>query len=208
MVKWWEGFNDPELKELIEQALVANPGLRAAAERVRESRASATVAASALWPTLNAVGSVSRSKDLTRVPKPPILDSTQLGVSTSWELDLFGGNAAGAEAAERGAQASVELERAARVALAAEVASTLFAQRSLAAQLKTQQASVAVSREVWRLAEARYARGLATRFDVDRAESLTKTLEAQVPALEIGRASCRERAEVTVVCGAVKRRVK
>ena len=184
MSKWWQGFNDQELNELVEQALVANPGLQAAAERVRESRANATVASSALWPTINATGSASRSKDLTRVPKPPILNATQLGVSAAWELDLFGGNAAGAESAERVAKASAELERAARVALAAEVASTLFAQRSLTAQLKTQQASVAVSREVWRLAEARYARGLATRFDVDRAESLTKTLEAQVPALE------------------------
>jgi NodT family efflux transporter outer membrane factor (OMF) lipoprotein len=185
MMRWWEGFKDQELNGWIEEALRGNPGLRVAAQRVRESRSNATAAASVLWPTINATGSAGRNKDLSRIPaKPPILNIDQLGVSSSWELDLFGGNQAAAESAERAALASHELERAARVALAAEVASTLFTQRSLVAQLTTQKATVAVSREVWRFAFERYRRGLATQFDVDRAWSLTKTLEAQTPQLE------------------------
>ncbi len=169
---------------LIEEAFRANPSLHVAAERVRESRANATVAASALWPTINATGSGGRSKDLSRIPKPPILDIAQVGLSSSWEVDLFGGSRAGAESAEEAALATRELERAAYVALAGEVASTLFTQRSLVAQLRTQKAATDVSREALRLARERYRRGLATRFDVDRAESLTKTLEAQIPALD------------------------
>jgi NodT family efflux transporter outer membrane factor (OMF) lipoprotein len=185
MMRWWEGFNDQELDERIEEALRGNPDLRVAAERVRESRANATAADSVLWPTINATGSVARNKDRSRIPaKPPILNIGQLGLSSGWELDLFGGNQAAAESAGHAALANRELERAARVALAAEVASTLFTQRNLVAQLETQKASVAVSREVWRFAFERYRRGLATQFDVDRAWSLTKTLEAQIPQFE------------------------
>ncbi len=185
LTRWWTGFNDPELSALIEEAFLHNPNVRVAAERVRESRASATVAASALWPTINANASSARNKDLSRIPaKPPILDIAQAGVSASWELDLFGANRAGAQAAERSALVAGELERAVYVALAAEVASTLFTQRSLIAQLGTQREAVAVSREVWRFALERYRRGLATQFDVDRSWSLTKTLEAQTPELE------------------------
>jgi NodT family efflux transporter outer membrane factor (OMF) lipoprotein len=182
--RWWDGFNDPELNRFVEEAFRGSPDMRAAAERVRESRANATAASSALWPTINATGFVGRSKDLSRLPKPPILNIGQIGLSSSWELDLFGGTRAAAESAAHAALATRELEDAARVALAAEVASTLFTQRSLVAQLATQKATVAVSREVWRFAFERYRRGLATQFDVDRAWSLTKTLEAQIPQLE------------------------
>jgi outer membrane protein, multidrug efflux system len=179
LTNWWMGFNDRELSTLIEEAFLHNPNVRSAAERVRESRANATVASSALWPTINANAASARNKDLSRIPaKPPILDVAQAGVSASWEVDLFGANRAGAQAAERSALAAGELERAVYVALAAEVASTLFTQRSLIAQLRTQQEAVAVSREVWRFALERYRRGLATQFDVDRSWSLTKTLEA------------------------------
>jgi NodT family efflux transporter outer membrane factor (OMF) lipoprotein len=185
LTAWWTGFNDRELSTLIEEAFLHNPNVRGAAQRVRESRASATVAASALWPTINANASSARNKDLSRIPaKPPILDIAQAGVSASWELDLFGANRAGAQAAERSTLAAAELERAVYVALAAEVASTLFTQRSLIAQLRTQREAVAVSREVWRFARERYRRGLATQFDVDRSWALTKTLEAQTPELE------------------------
>ena len=185
LMTWWAAFSDPELSDLIGQAYLRNPNMRIAAERVRESRANASVAASALWPTLNANGSAARTKDLSRIPaKPPILDITQVGLSSSWELDLFGGNHAGAESAERSFLAVRELDRAAYIALAAEVASTLFTQRSLVAQLRTQREAVAVSQEVWRFALERYRRGLATQFDVDRSWSLTKTLEAQTLELE------------------------
>lgn len=183
--RWWAGFNDRELSELIEESFRGNPSLRIAAERVRESRASATVAASALWPTINATASTARNKDLSRLPaKSLILNIDQVGLSSGWELDLFGANRAAAESADRTALATRELEHAAHVALAAEVASALFTQRSLVAQLKTLEANIAVSKEVWRFAFERYHRGLATQFDVDRALSLTKTLEAQVPELE------------------------
>src|SRR5262249_23485780 len=143
------GFNDPELTHLVEQAFHDNPSLRVAAERLRESRANATVAASALWPTINADAAFGRNKDFSRLPtKPPILNFAQLGLFASWELDLFGGNQAGAESARAASLATAELERAAYVALAGEVASTLFTQRSLVAQLRTQQAALAVSEEV------------------------------------------------------------
>ena len=101
LMTWWAAFSDPELSDLIGQAYLRNPNMRIAAERVRESRANASVAASALWPTINANASAARTKDLSRIPaKPPILDITQVGLSSSWELDLFGANHAGAESAD------------------------------------------------------------------------------------------------------------
>src|SRR5262249_18519206 len=51
-------------------------------------------------------------------------------------------------------------------------------------QLDTLRRNVGVALEALRLAKERFARGLATALDVDRALTQLKTLEAQVPVLE------------------------
>jgi NodT family efflux transporter outer membrane factor (OMF) lipoprotein len=183
--RWWDGFHDKELSGLIDEALAANVDLRIAAARVREARAGATVAASALWPTINLDAFAGRNKDLSRLPtKPAIGNIATIGLSAQWEIDLLGGNRAGAESAERQAMAAAELDRAARVLLTGEVGSTLFAQRGTAAQLATLRSNVQVAGEALRLAQERFARGLATALDADRAVAQKKSLEAQVPLLE------------------------
>src|SRR5258707_966537 len=48
--RWWSVFGDPTLERLIDEALAANRDLRAAAERVEQSRAQLMVARAALWP--------------------------------------------------------------------------------------------------------------------------------------------------------------
>jgi NodT family efflux transporter outer membrane factor (OMF) lipoprotein len=183
--RWWEGFHDEELSGLINEALAANVDLRIAAARIRQARASATVAASALWPTINLDAFGGRNKDLSRLPnKPAIGNIATIGLSAQWEIDLLGGNRAGAEAAARQAMAAAQLDQAAHVLLTAEVGSTLFAQRGTAAQLATLRRNVQVAGEALRLAQERFTRGLATALDVDRAVAQKKSLDAQVPPLE------------------------
>jgi NodT family efflux transporter outer membrane factor (OMF) lipoprotein len=185
LARWWEGFHDEELSKQIDEALAGNVDLQIAAARVREARAGATVAASTLWPTLNLDAFGGRNKDLSRLPvKPAIGNIATLGLSAQWEIDLLGGNRAGAQAAERQATAAADLDNAARVLLAGEVGSTLFAQRGTAAQLATLRRNVRVAEEALRLAQERFARGLATALDIDRALTQQKTLEAQVPLLQ------------------------
>jgi NodT family efflux transporter outer membrane factor (OMF) lipoprotein len=185
IARWWQGFHDEELSQQIDEALAGNVDLQIAAARVREARAGATVAASTLWPTLNLNAFGGRNKDLSRLPvKPAIGNIATVGLSAQWEIDLLGGNRAGAQAAERQAIAAVDLDNAARVLLAGEVGSTLFAQRGTAAQLATLQRNVRVAEEALRLAQERFARGLATAVDVDRALTQLRNLEAQVPPLQ------------------------
>jgi len=185
ITRWWEGFHDEELSRLIEEALSDNVDLQIATARVREARANATVAASALWPTLDLDAFVGRNKDLSRLPvKPAIGNVATVGLAAQWEIDLLGGNRARADGAERQAMAAAELNDAARVLLAGEVGSTLFAQRGVATQLATLRRNVQVADEALRLARERFARGLATALDVDRALAQQKSLNAQVPVLE------------------------
>ncbi len=61
-VEWWKELNDPTLTSLVERAVQSNLDLRLAEARVREARAARGIAASALWPTLNASGAYARSQ--------------------------------------------------------------------------------------------------------------------------------------------------
>src|SRR5439155_715601 len=59
---WWEAFQDPNLKALIQEALARNYDVAIAAARVQEARASLSVARSDLCPSLDYGAGVSRSK--------------------------------------------------------------------------------------------------------------------------------------------------
>src|SRR6187455_2493482 len=51
---WIRTFGDPELTRIVEDAVLNNPDLKAAAERVEASRAAVRVAASSLYPRIGA----------------------------------------------------------------------------------------------------------------------------------------------------------
>ena len=59
---WWEAFQDPTLKALIEEALRNNYDAAIAAARVQEARANVSVARSALFPSLDYGATAGRAR--------------------------------------------------------------------------------------------------------------------------------------------------
>jgi NodT family efflux transporter outer membrane factor (OMF) lipoprotein len=89
-------------------------------------------AGAALGPALNAVASASRGRQDLNVP----LGSTaSAGIQAAWELDLFGGNAAGRDAAQARLAGAQAAWHDARVSGAAEVAGAYLGLRACEAQL-------------------------------------------------------------------------
>ncbi|MDB5870784.1 MAG: putative outer rane channel [Ramlibacter sp.] len=132
LTTWWQQFNDPLLIELIESAQAASPTVATAATRIRQARATRIGAGAALLPTLDAVASAQRGNNQ---PPVPLATTLQAGLQTAWEIDLFGGNRAAADAA----QARLEGARAgwhdARVSVAAETANGYVSLRTCEQQL-------------------------------------------------------------------------
>ena len=182
LAQWWTGFGDADLDELVRAALSANHDLKIARERVREARAGAVVALSQLFPTLNLAASGNRSKDLTR--PAPIVDTANVGLVASWEIDLFGGNRLEAEAASAQAQAAEEAQRAVLVGLLADLARNYLELRGVQQQIEILDRNIAVQQETLRLAQGRFRSGLATDFDVTRAITLLETTRSSLPALQ------------------------
>lgn len=130
---WWSQFKDPLLTRLIDSAQQASPTLASARSRIEQARSTRVAAGAALLPTLDASANASRGRqDLSL----PVNNGANAGFQAAWELDLFGANRAGRDAAAArltGAQASWHD---ARVVVAAEVANSYADLRACEAQLQ------------------------------------------------------------------------
>lgn len=150
---WWAAQGDPALAQLVRQAQAASPTVASAAARIAQARAVRSAADADGSPTLDGVGSLSRSRSQQPGAPSAIVSSGQVGLQAAWEIDLFGGNRASRSAAgERLAGAQAQWHDA-RVSVAAEVASQYYALRTCR-QLEAVTRADATSRaETARLAE-------------------------------------------------------
>ena len=139
--RWWQLQNDALLVELIDAAQRVGPSVITARANIAQARAARSISGGALLPSLDGVGSVSRgSAAQGGAPSgggPGSLVSTtaQLGLQASWEVDVFGKNAAKRDAAQERLMASQAQWHDARVVVAAEVASQYYSLRSCEKQL-------------------------------------------------------------------------
>jgi len=92
--RWWTVFNDPVLSDLVERAGAGNLDLRQAEARVREARAQRGMAKSAIFPSVGANASASRTTASRQAGNGQTTAFYATSLDASWELDIFGANAA------------------------------------------------------------------------------------------------------------------
>lgn len=182
--RWWQQFDDPLLTALIGEAQARSATVASATARIAQARATRTAAGAALGPLADASVAATRARQDLSVPAGTSLSA---GVQASWELDLFGGQAAGRDAA----QARLDAARAgwhdARVAVAAEVASSYVALRACEAQVAQAERDAASRAETARLADLSAKAGFQAPADA----ALSRGSAAQARAtLAAQRASC------------------
>ena len=203
-VAWWEGFKDPVLSDLIRRAAQRNRDVKIAAERLRAARAGETISRSWLFPTVNVVGAAFDHKTnydsvlKNFVPEAANTKAAQIGVGVTWEVDLFGRLRAGADAAAAETLAVQNGARGVRLLVLSDVASNYFTLVGALRQLKTVRAISAAHDETLRLVTARQRVGLATPFDVERAQTEASRARAVIPPLETLAAVSRHRIAVLI----------
>jgi NodT family efflux transporter outer membrane factor (OMF) lipoprotein len=131
LANWWAQFDDPLLPKLIVAAQDVSPTLASATSRIEQARAARVASGAALLPSVSASGSFERAKD----PGQPHTNTSFGGLSTSWELDLFGANRAGSNAAAARFDAAHADWHDARTLVAAEVANSYVSLRACEARL-------------------------------------------------------------------------
>ncbi len=178
---WWKKLKDPVLDQLIADGIAGSPDVATAKAKVRQARANYTSAGGALYPKLDGDGSYKRSD----TPATYATNQSSMGFNTTWELDLFGGNKRGVEAAYYNVESANEQLRAALVTLIGDIATNYARLRGAQADIAIAQRNAASQRQTVALTRSQLEAGQISQVDLLNAETQASRTESQVPGLRI-----------------------
>jgi multidrug efflux system outer membrane protein len=201
---WWDGYRDPVLSDLVRRAARENRDVKMAAERVRAARSGETISRSWLFPSVGVYGSgfdhrTGYDSSIRQTnPEAANTKGWQGGLEVSWEIDIAGRLRAGAAAAAADTRGAEDIARGVRLLVISDVATNYFTLVGALRQLDTVRAISAAQDETLRLVSARQRAGLATPFDVERAQTEASRARAAIPPLETAAAVSRHRIAVLI----------
>ena len=188
-VPWWEAFQDPILKGLIQDALGSNYDVRIAAARVQEARANLGVARSDYFPSLDYGGGASRARMLPGVlggvgAQAPASDLYSATMSMSWELDIWGRIRRSNEAARATLLSTEDARRGVWLTLVSDLAQAYFQLLALDVQLQIARDSTQAYQGTYDLFLDRLNHGIASKLETSRALGALGEAQATIPQLE------------------------
>lgn len=175
---WWSSFGSHELDAFMHRALEHNTDLRAGLQRIEQSRASLRIAGSNLIPSIGASAGASRSRTNPASGETKGSTSLSAGMNASYELDLFGANMAGADAARARLSGSVFGQEALKLTIMSDVATGYFTLLNLRERLQIADDNLANAREVLRIVTARAEAGAESDLILAQQTGAVATNEA------------------------------
>jgi outer membrane protein, multidrug efflux system len=182
---WWRSFGSAELSGLIDAALSASPDMAIAAEQVRQAEAQVQVAGATLFPVVDFRAGTSRLGTRADGGSWRTGDVSSASLSASYEIDLWGRNAAGMRAAEFSLRATRFDEETVRLTLVAGVASAYFQVLSLRGRLVIARENLAIAERVFKVVDARVRYGAVSALDLARQQAAVLAQRAAIPPLEL-----------------------
>jgi NodT family efflux transporter outer membrane factor (OMF) lipoprotein len=201
---WWEIFQDPQLNALEQQINVSNQNLKAAVAQYQQSRAALRYARADYYPTVTAGLSASRQQYSNNRPPPSTtLDGVTFNdfvvpVNFSYQVNAWGRVSRNVESYREQAQASAADLAVVNLSMHADLAIDYFAARSLDAEEKLLQDTVAQYEQAFQLNEDRYQGGLASEVEVEQARTILETTRAQMVDVGVARAQYEHAVAVLV----------
>jgi NodT family efflux transporter outer membrane factor (OMF) lipoprotein len=191
-IAWWKSFRDLQLSSLVERLAAQNLDLETAAERVIQSVAQRQVAASQGLPHIEGQSSSTYNRQspngtlslLTPAPGAPLeYNLFRDGLTSSWQLDLFGRVRRAVEAADANALAAVENRHGVALAAVAELAQSYMQLRGTQNRIGIAKRNLGLAEENVELVNTRFRNGVATTLDMAQARAQQATIAATVPPL-------------------------
>jgi multidrug efflux system outer membrane protein len=191
---FWEIFEDPALNGLESQAATNSPDIRAAFERVQQSRAIARISRADLLPGLAVDATATRSRVSPNRPADPgsttrayTANDFVLPLDLSYELDLWGRVRRSFRASREQAQASAAAYQNLLLSLQADVAQTYFMIRSIDLDRRVVAQTIDLRKKNLALVESLHKGGADSAVDVAQAETELASAESDLVGLELRR---------------------
>lgn len=192
---WQSFFADPQLQVLIRQALANNRDLQAAVYRIEETRGLYRIQDADRFPSLGIGADVTRGRfnpsagQAAGAGAGSVSETYSVSATVSaFELDFWGRVRNLSTAARAQYFASVEAQRAFRLSLIRDVASTYLALRESVERIALAEATVISRREGLRIAKVRLDAGITSALDFNQAEALLTQAETQLASIMLTRA--------------------
>jgi NodT family efflux transporter outer membrane factor (OMF) lipoprotein len=199
---WWEIFQDPQLNALEQQIDVSNQNLKAAVAQYQEARAALRYARADYYPTASTAPSATRERYSDNRPGSTVRGTTfndfVLPVDVSYQVNAWGRVSKNVESYRERAQASAADLAVVNLTMRADLAIDYFAARTLDAEAKLLENTVAQYEQALQLNEERYKGGLASEVEVEQARTILETTRAQLVDVGVSRAQYEHAAAVLV----------
>lgn len=156
-VKWFDIFDDPVLKDLIQKGLDNNYDLRIALARIEQSKAVLGITKADLYPNIGYGGEIN-SKQNIAFPQT-------VGANLSWELDFWGKIRHETGALRSELLASDEARKVIVSNLVADIASTYFQLRDFDNRLIITQKTIESRKKSDEIIGQRFAKGYVSQLD-------------------------------------------
>ncbi|MDB5894687.1 MAG: transporter [Rhodoferax sp.] len=178
---WWNGFNDPVLTQLVEQALQRNNDLAAAGIRVRRAQLQVGLAENQFGPRFsgNANSGVSRSLNGGGTAR-----SSGISLGASYEIDLWNRLGSQRDVAQWEALATVQDREATALSLAATTAQLYWRIGYLNQRLAANLQSIAVAQKTLELVQVQYRTGAVSGLELAEAQQNLRSQQASQSTLQ------------------------
>jgi NodT family efflux transporter outer membrane factor (OMF) lipoprotein len=170
--RWWTAFGDENLTAWVDTAISSNFTLRSAWQRLLASQAIAKRERAPLFPTLEADISADRSRF---AETGNITEELSMGLSTVYEVDLWGRIRSAVEAERLRAEASLYDYQSAAITLSAEVTRNWFELAEANAQLDLVNEQIETNQQVLSLLRNRFGSGQIRAVDILRQQQLLES---------------------------------
>ncbi len=200
---WWGVFKDPQLQQLVAEALARNYDLQLAVARVEQARSLVLVAASPFYPQAGYQAFAGREK--TFVPLENVggnLTFNAFGalLNATWEIDVWGRIRRSTEAARANLFAQEDVRRGVMLTLVSDVATGYFRLLELDRELAIAQESSKTYKETLDLFTQRFQFGRDSKLPVERAQAAYDSSIANIAALR--RAIVQQENALSILLGA------
>ncbi|MBX9614077.1 MAG: efflux transporter outer membrane subunit [Caulobacteraceae bacterium] len=182
--RWWEGFGDPQLAALVERAGAGNADVRLAAARVEEARGIEAASRSLLLPTLEGGLTAGGRREVSAFGQGQDSLVAQPQFRASYEIDLFGRNRAGTEAAQAGVAASQAAAEATLLSVSAATASGYVTLLALDARRDILRRTLEARGQALKFARDRAEVGYTSRLEWRQAEAEYQATAQLLPQIE------------------------
>ena len=193
--KWWKLYNDPILDDLLDQLALANNDIAVAEAKYRQASSAQSQAQATLWPTVTGSSGISRG---VTSPGKSAGTEVNLGMTVSWEIDLWGRLRRTLEARTATTLATAEDLQATHLSLQAQLVANYISLRFLDSQTQLLNSTVGAYEKSLNLTKNQYASGMVSRADVAQAEVQLQTTRAQLVDLGIQRSNLEHALAVLV----------